>query len=219
MPNERRENGLSAQITDIAKRGAEWYTDKSILRAIINTIPYIGGPIDVFISTEGQNIIQRRICDFIEQLRLELKDVKEEQVNKDFLNSEEFFDMIVAAFESASRTKEIEKINLYAKIIKNSVVIVEADFSSLEYIKIITELSLQEFLVVKQLYETRRFNIFDDSSFSEFENMTRDKFNFLLKRIERAGLIYEYRQPGGIASSSINYKFSNIIKNIFEYLE
>lgn len=219
MSNEHEENTLSDQITDIAERGIEWYADRSVLRAVINTIPIIGSPIDVFFSTEGQKIIQKRITDMIDELKSEMDKISDDKVDYDFIWSEDFFDLILAAFESASRTKEVQKINLYAKIIKNSVVIEEEDFPSLEYIRIITELSLQEFLVVKQLYETRGLNTFDDSSFNEFENMTRDKFNFLLKRIERAGLIYEYRKPGGIATSSINYKFSDIIKNIFEYLE
>lgn len=218
MSNERNDT-LSDQITDIAKRSAEWYTEKSTLRALITAIPTIGGPIDVWISTEGQKITQRRITDLINELKSEMDKISEGKVNYEFLESEDFFDLIVAAFESASRTKEIDKINLYAKIIKNSVVIEETDFSSLEYIQIISELSLQEILVLKQLYETKGMNTFDDSIFSEFKNMTRDEFIFLLKRIERVGLIYEYRKPGGIASSSINYKFSSIIKNIFEYLE
>lgn len=219
MSNEHQENTLSDQITDIAEKGIEWYTGKSALRALITTMPVIGSPIDVLISTEGQNIIQERITDLINELTSEMDKISEDKVDYEFIWSEDFFDLIVTAFESASRTKEIEKINLYAKIIKNSVIIEEADFSSLEYIRIITDLSLQEFLVVKQLYENKELNAFDDSSYNEFENMTIDKFNFLLKRIERVGLIYEYRKPGGLATSSINYKFSSIIKNIFEYLE
>jgi len=219
MSNERKNDTLSDQITDIAKRGAEWYTEKSTLRALITAIPTIGGPMDVWISNEAQKITQRRITDLINELKYEMDKISEDKVNYDFLKSEDFFDLIVVAFESASRTKEIEKINLYAKIIKNSVVIEEANFSQLEYIKIISELSLQEILVLKQLYETKGMNTFDDSIFSEFENMTGDEFIFLLKRIERVGLIYEYREPGGIASSSINYKFSNVLKKIIEYLE
>lgn len=219
MPNERKNDTLSDQITDIAEKGAEWYTEKSTLRALITAIPTIGGPMDVWISTEGQKITQRRITDLINELKSEMDKISEDKVNYDFLKSEDFFDLIVTAFESASRTKEIEKINLYAKIIKNSVVIEEANFSPLEYVKIISELSLQEIWVLKQIYETKEMNTFDDSIFSEFENMTRDEFIFLLKRIERVGLLYEYREPGSIASSSINFKLSNVLRKIIEYLE
>lgn len=219
MSNEREKDTLSDQITDMAERGAEWYTEKSILRALITAIPTIGGPMDVLISTEGQKITQRRITDFINELKSEMDKITEDMVNYEFLESEDFFDLIFAAFESASRTKEQLKINLYAKIIKNSVVIEDVDFSSLEYIKIISELSLQEILVLKQLYETKGMNAFDDSIFSDFDNMSKDEFIFVLKRIERVGLIYEYRQPGALASSSINYKFSNVLKKINQYLE
>lgn len=219
MSNESKENTLSEKVTAIAERGAEWYAEESSLRLLITAIPTIGGPLDVWISTKGQKIIEKRTTNLINELKSEMGTIAEDKVNYEFLESEDFFDLIVAAFESASRTKEQLKINLYAKIIKNSVVIEDVDFSSLEYIKIISELSLQEILVLKQLYETKGMNAFDDSIFSDFGNMSRDDFIFVLKRIERVGLIYEYRQPGGLASSSVNYKFSNVLKKINQYLE
>jgi len=54
----------------------------------------------------------------LEVLQEELRGIHENQVDKPYIESEEFFDLIIQALEAAARTREREKISLYARILR-----------------------------------------------------------------------------------------------------
>lgn len=218
-------------IKETTKKATEKYEESSKLRTMISLIPYIGSPMDVFISSEGQKIVQKRFEILIQKLQIEMEVIEEKMIDPKYLESEEFFDIMVTAFESTSRTREEEKIVLYAKILKNSVIINERDIEPEEYLKIIQELTLQELVVAKEIYnqQSKEDPESEDSillwarkmgwdNLPEILSIHSEDLSFLLKRIEKTGLITEitgtyWDYAGG------TYVITNAFRKIMEYLK
>ncbi len=147
----------SSRTSEIAAAALEVYSERATLRAVISAIPWVGGPIDAFLSTHGQRIVQNRIMSLLEVLQEELRDVHENQVDKSYIESEEFFDLIVQALEAAARTRERAKIRLYAKILKGAVVgHRESDFSAEDAVRIVLDLTPRQMEVARAVYRQQQ---------------------------------------------------------------
>lgn len=97
------------------------YSDISELRALVNLIPVIGSSIDVIISSEAQKVQFKRIQGTISHLTDEMRDIDEEKIDRSFLETEEFFDLLLLFFEKCMKTRHSEKIILNCKILAGSV--------------------------------------------------------------------------------------------------
>jgi len=103
-------------------KACEKYSDSSVLRSTICAIPYVGGAIDVILSTKGSGIIQGRIRSYIEVLDKQFNDLSESTISKEYLESEEFFDLIIKSFEIASKTRGSNKRKLLSSVVKRSII-------------------------------------------------------------------------------------------------
>ena len=103
-------------------KAIEKYSEKSLIRSAISAIPYVGSTIDVILGTRGASIIQKRILAYIKVLEDQLNDLSENVVPKDYLNSEDFFDLIIKSFEIATKTRGENKLRLLSSVVKNSIV-------------------------------------------------------------------------------------------------
>lgn len=113
-----------------------------------------------FISTKGQNIVQKRLERSIEILREEMGRIKKEMI-KDFLDSEEFFDIIIKIFEYSIKIRDEEKIRFYTKILRGAVSINKQSYEGEEYLEIIKELASLELKIVKIFYEIQKETLYD----------------------------------------------------------
>jgi len=107
-------------ISDKLAIASQMYAEESVLRAAISSVPYVGGALDIMFSSRGQSYIIRRIEGFIEELKEQVSHLEESKINHEFLETEEGFDLLVKAFNSSARTRQQEKLKLYARIIKES---------------------------------------------------------------------------------------------------
>jgi hypothetical protein len=103
---------------ELIRQSAEKYSETLTLRALVQLIPYIGGPLDTLIGGEGQKIQQRRIALFIEELDRRLKSI---EVPQNVLANEELFDLMVGTFERVVKTRSLEKQARFAQIIANEI--------------------------------------------------------------------------------------------------
>jgi hypothetical protein len=139
--------GKAAKVAD---KAVEMYSEQAALRATISAIPWIGSSIDAFLSTKGQKIVQNRITSLLDALKDEMRDIQEGKVDKPYLESDEFFDLTLKALEAATRTKEIAKIGMYARILKGAVVgRREAEFSGEDAIRVILDLTPRQMEVAR----------------------------------------------------------------------
>ena len=99
---------------------SEWYENNPIARIIVNAIPSIGGSLDVALSAKWNLIQKNRVEDLLQKLSDELADLKEQVLDKNVLESEEFFDLIygIARIAVSNRSPEIRTAS--ARILKAS---------------------------------------------------------------------------------------------------
>ena len=190
------------------------YSDQTIIRAGINTIPFVGGSIDILLSSTGQNFVIKRIENFIAELDREISTLNESKINYDFFQSEEGFDLIIKAFNSVSKTRQQEKLILYARIIKGTITLdksFEVDDPEI-YLNIVEELSVKELKVARFLYELKEINVLTEQEIAEAEidkkknghsindagilsnrytDLNKDDLISVFIRLERTGLIKE----------------------------
>jgi len=102
----------------------EKYADNPYVRALITAIPYVGGAIDVVLSEKGSEWRKERIELLLKNLNERVGKLKLdiEEINNRF-KTEEFYDSIIHALESSTKTRHHSKINGYANILINEIVV------------------------------------------------------------------------------------------------
>lgn len=104
------------KLTQLSKK----YSDNTLLRGIINLIPYIGSSSDLLLSEKWNTFYHRRIDDMLEQLSNDLDGLKD-KVDEEYINSEEFFDVMTNVLTTITKTRLDEKRKIYSKIIRDSI--------------------------------------------------------------------------------------------------
>ncbi len=186
------------------QQGLEIYSQRTVLRAVVNAIPWVGGSLDVVLSSGGQKIIEQRVCEIITRLKDDLELVKEVAIDREFLDTEAFFDLFRKALEASIKTRDDEKIKLYARILRNSLFksVINKDAAE-DYLSVLAELSSKELAVAKVIYDMQKDgpqkdeNELQMAERSGWKNLAsraglqEDEQDFILKRLERTGLIKE----------------------------
>jgi hypothetical protein len=123
MDNDDDKPTVDAKLKEKFQNAALAYSDISELRALVNFIPLIGSSIDVIISSEAQKIQYNRIRQTIKCLTDEMVKIDKDKIDKSFLDTEEFFDLLILFFEKCTKTRHIEKVKLNCKILSRSIII------------------------------------------------------------------------------------------------
>lgn len=186
-------------------KASQLYSDQTAIRALINAVPFVGGSLDVIFVSKGQKLVEQRIYEFIKNLTEELNKVSEDKVDKKYLDSEEWFDVVIKAMNSAMKTRDIEKISWYAKILRGAVVVRDRNaFDPEAYLQVLTELSPNELRVAKIIFEMQKkgpkvgeqelhwaHNKGWDKLSEKCEFISKDDLEFILLRLQKAGFIRE----------------------------
>jgi len=64
----------------------------------VNLIPNVGGTLDIIFTERWNHLTQKRIEDFMECVKDEFAAIKENNINKSFLESNDFADLTVKMF-------------------------------------------------------------------------------------------------------------------------
>jgi hypothetical protein len=196
---------MKNEVSNMLSKASQLYADQTVIRAAINLIPYVGGSLDVIFTSKGQKITGQRIQEFIKKLAEELNKVSESKVDKKYLDSEEWFDVVIKAMDSARKTRDTEKISWYAKILRGAVVLRDRiDFDPEAYLQVLTELSSNELRVAKVIFEMQKegpkvgeyelhwaHNKGWDNLSQKCDFISKDDLTFILLRLQKAGLIRE----------------------------
>ena len=172
-------------------------------RSKLVSVPVIGSYMDVVYTESIQAIKETAFQNSIEKL-------DEEKVDKEYLNSLEFFNLLVKTFKLTLDEIETDKVIYFSKLIKDSL---ESDeFGrkyNFDYIKTISELSVDQMGILKVLYVQQKDIVsYSGDNFgnviltkTDYKNIskiledkysiTNDEFEFLAKRTEATGLIHE----------------------------
>lgn len=129
------------------------YSDQTWLRALVNCVPYIGGGLDVLLTSTHEKVTAKRIAIFIAELSSRLENV-EESINSAFIESEEFYDIFTLSIEKVARISEEERIKTVSRIIADTASGMPTDtIHPVDLIAAICELSNQESAVLGKIIE------------------------------------------------------------------
>lgn len=199
------------------------------LRLFLVNAPVIGPSLDV-IATE---VFQARKDKFINDT---LEKLNEDKIDKEYLNSIEFKNILIRTVEIVIKEVYEEKIQFYSNIIKNSLESCSEDRRyNFDYIQAFSELSIEQLHILIELYAIQKETIsgnrgdtlslmLKDDVWEDFifklnakYDIDEDDVNFLLKRTESSGLIYEitgayFDYGGGIYK--IDKSFSKLMEKL-----
>lgn len=177
------------------------------LRSKMVTIPIFGSYMDV-VYTESMQAIKEMA------FRNSLEELDEKKIDKEYLNSLEFLNLLVRTYKMALDEIEMDKIIFFSKLIKNSLESSEEERKyNFDYIKIVHELSIDQMHLLHEIYiqqkdlykfreESPEYNelnlVHECTDWKNLPKILNDKYgideddlNFLLKRTESTGLIRE----------------------------
>ena len=218
-------------ISDKLKPTIEKYSENALLRASISLIPYIGSPLDIFLTTKAQKIVNDRIMSLFDKLREEMNTLEDRMVDKNYINSEEFIDLFIRTIDTAAKTRNKEKIKLYAKLLKGAIKFQDRmKYSPEEYLQVLSELNIKELEVAKAVYRQQKQERREDENelewalrcgWEELEkecpSIPKEDFRFIFLRLEKSGLIREL-PPGFLGEGGI-FMITDVFKKIMKYLE
>ncbi|QXP70243.1 hypothetical protein H0I29_16750 [Polaribacter sp. R2A056_3_33] len=216
---------------------SEAYTHDIAQRALISNIPFIGSSIDNVFTGKASSYYKSRIETFIEYAYEEFDSIEENKINKDFLETPEFFDLIISLIENSVKTRHVERVKLFSKLLKSKI---SKDFSSQfeadDFTYIISELIPRDILIIKEIekinsdfiYEKQASekteNIYDlitVKCFQERTNLSNSEIIFSLSKLAKLGLLNEYyagnvfgMDPGGDYKSTDTFEVLINILNI-----
>ncbi len=182
-----------------------FYGELSSLRAAVSAIPLVGTYLDLTLSMSGQKFVEERLDYLILQLHKELDEVKEAVMDNTFLQTEEGYDLVIKTLASGAKTRQRQKLELLAKVLRGAYTGKATIHDPELYIKIIDELSERELEVAFLLYSVKtewktnppkgdnsgvmsRDPVWFSANYPMY---TQDELEFILPRLEKTGLIKE----------------------------
>jgi hypothetical protein len=182
------------------------YNDLTHLRAAISAIPLIGSQLDLYLSTPGQKFVEERLQYLIDQLQEQMNEVQEHAIDRRIFDTEEGFDLVNKTFAAAARTRQREKLKVFAKILRGALTLKERTHDPELYLRIVDEMSEKELEVALLLFEVkekRKIKVEGDNEAQD--GMTNDPYwfsknypkyskaelEFIFPRLEKTGLVKE----------------------------
>lgn len=223
---------LPKYISEKINPAIEKYSENIILREAISFIPFIGSPLDIFLTTKAQKTVNVRIIHLFNELKGEMSTLEEGKVDKDYINSEEFIDLFIKTIEATAKTIDKGKIKLYAKLLKGAIKFQDRKkYSPEEYLQVLSELSIRELEVAKAIYKQQgqeRKKDEDELKWilrrgwekleKECPSIPKEDFRFIFLRLRKSGLIQEL-QHSYFYSKKVVFVISNVFRKIMRYLE
>lgn len=216
-------------LEKVSDRATVAYSGLSWLRLLVTSVPYIGGPIDLIMSTQAGKFIQKRIETLLQNLANEVEKLDEKTIDKEFLESEEFFDLLALAMEAAARTRHKEKICLYARVLSGATITHKRKHDDPEqYLKILSELSLRELQLLAAIVQARQevdgqkdkeligTGPLAWGKLAETTRSVPEDIEYLLVRIQGTGLIQ--RDIRTVAGYNANFKFTPLFDKMMAFI-
>jgi len=178
----------------------------------IRQLPIIGFALDALISGLGKEFHEKRVVQTVQLLREEMSLIDESKVDTQFLNSEQFFDLIVMVLENSAKTRHREKVRLNCSNLAGGILIENEELrhSAEDLLILIRDLSPIDLKVAKEIYKQQenkpeKFDIEGNPNFNELHfvdssgwdklpslcKLENGDFRLALTKLSNAGLIKE----------------------------
>ncbi len=183
-------NSNDRSINDVVKKATEYYEHSVIPRAAVAAIPYIGGTLDILLSGYAARRWQKKVASMFEELGSNLAKITENQVNKEFINSEEFESLIIRVIQALQTTHEREKISYFANIL-SKVVTTELlqNEKAQRYIGLVDELTGLHIRILKTFADRPR-EVMDASTIADMIGGDFQEIQAYCSDLEAHSLLY-----------------------------
>ena len=124
--NQLPEKSESGTLTDRAKELlAEFlrgYEKEPVLRALVQLFFPFGGPTDFLLAWKATNLYQERVLELFESIVNSVSGLEEQTLNKEFLYSEDFFEILGTCIETVARTASKNKRRYVAAFLSGTMI-------------------------------------------------------------------------------------------------
>lgn len=215
---------------------SEAYSNDIAQRALISNIPFIGSSIDNIFTGKASKYYSERIEIFIQCVNEEFDSMEENKVDKAFLQSSEFYDLITSLIENSVKTRHIERVKLFSKLLKSQVLSDSSSkYLSDDFTYLINELVPRDIIIISEIeiikndLEVQKYEsenpktFFDLITIKSFEKnkigYSNSEILFTLSKLNKLGLLNEYYDGSVLGlTDGGDYKttdtFSELIKII-----
>jgi hypothetical protein len=198
-------------------------------------IPFIGSTIDNIFTAKASKHFNDRIEIFINCVTEEFEEIDESKIDRAYLETSEFFDLITALIENSTKTRHIERVKLFSKLLKSKVLKnISKQFEADDFTYIISELIPRDIFLISVI-ETIRIDFIEQKKnspkpekifgfialtcFHNKTNYSESEIIFSLAKFAKLGMLNEYyagnvlgMTPGG------DYKTTETFEQIISIL-
>jgi hypothetical protein len=100
---------LTERVKEVLSEFLTGYEKEPILRALLQLLFPFGGPTDFLLAWKATNLYQRRVQALLETVVLNVSNLEERSLNKEFLYSEEFLELLGTCIEIVAPTASENK--------------------------------------------------------------------------------------------------------------
>ncbi len=127
------------------------YTQVTGLKILIQSIPYIGTPLNEILFEHRGRIKQERLNKFVQNLKDYFDTVNNSSIDQSYINSEEFGDVFESIIEKVTRTQSEEKLKRFKQILIKQISTPEKREYIESFLDIISKITDKQFeILIKQ---------------------------------------------------------------------
>ena len=145
-----------AKLDDISQRYAEQPAVKVATDVILSVIPLpgVGVGISSLLEARASQLAEKNTRRFVEEVRTRLGRLEEDQVSRDYVESDEFTSLLLQMLRRNATAHEEEKTRLFAQIFANSMLRDKSQTPYKEgFVQIIDDLSVDHMRVLAAMSE------------------------------------------------------------------
>lgn len=140
---------MSNEPRKIITRVATDYTENTVVRASVQAIPWIGGPLDTLLAGTGSKIQADRLQQFLSELSERLGELE----SPPKIDEEQLYDLAMDAIQKAVRARADEKRLLFAQIMFKQIAENEPYDEAEMALRIVSELDSVHLKILTSTFE------------------------------------------------------------------
>ena len=223
---EVKKNAL-AKLDNISQRYAEQPAVKVAIDVMLSVIPGVGAGIGSLLEVRASQLAEKNWRRFVQEVRNRLGRLEEDQVSRDYVDSDEFTSLLLQILRRSATAHEEEKTRLFAQIFANSMLCDKSQTPYKEgFVQIIDELSVDHIRVlaaVSEKYAAIPEERFKDGMGYVNADAVTSELSLPLSRVvaycehpSRFGLLHEHRPFLGYRSG--HYEVTPYGREFAEFL-
>lgn len=155
-----------AELEKLAEESSIAYENNTALRALVLTIPGVGSSLDLVLADGGRRY-RERIFSALEDMKRDMKErletVEDSAFDKKFLDSDEFFDLMMKFFDTTTKSRDKTKRRMSARILTESAIPFDGEqYSPEEYLDLIADLTPRELAIAQALHKEQTERVYED---------------------------------------------------------